>query len=351
MSDRVLIAAAGLNPLRVLRAAWALRTTHLVLIVTPTASFAADAVRRAAQECGLPLRHVLPVCVDEWRLAKIHADLEAATTSMAAFGVTGLPDVLVAGGTKPIVLVCAQAAQAWSDDAHTWTMEDRTGTMFNLAGDRLAETVPPAHPSVSTFAALHNGLHTRANTGPPKNLGWLRDHLTAGTLDRGERPADLGLAFESALHDLLERLLPSEFRVHGSQVVTLRDPDKPSCAAVDLARSHVTGPAERVFEVDAVVIRGTRAWVVEAKYRSLKLQQAHVAFAELDRRRRDFGGDTTRGILIFLSDDIGDRLPEGPLPFTAAGVDVITNRDLLAALDHVDGCGNGQSELLRIFTG
>lgn len=354
--SRALIAAVGLNPLRVVRAAMALGSTHLVLLVTPSASFAVEQIAQACRELELSVTQVLAVTVDEWVLSEVLTRVEQAANQIAELGVIGVPDVLVAGGTKPIVVTCALIAEAWSDPDHTWTTNDSTDIFANASGHERRPPALASSLSLDTLASLHAGLWTDPSPGAHADLAWLRSRLhrpaPVGRTDRqrSDSGESGGLKFEAALELLLRQLLPQEFHVHGAHSVVLRDPLDPQRAAFDpRAGSHGDLPVRR-FEVDGVVICGARAWAIEAKFRNLKLRQAFTAYAEIDRRRRDLGGDTTRGILVFLSDETGDRLPEGPQPFAPAGVDVVTTRGLLQALDYVEGRDSTRPELLDLFT-
>lgn len=97
------------------------------------------------------------------------------------------------------------------------------------------------------------------------------------------------------------------------------------------------GRRPRTFEVDGLVVRGTRAWVIENKFARLGLQAALVAAAELDVRRRHLAGDAATGVLVMLDDRVGKRFPAEVPAFELAGIRVVTRSTMITAAEVVLG--------------
>jgi hypothetical protein len=110
--------------------------------------------------------------------------------------------------------------------------------------------------------------------------------------------------------------------------------------------------AVRRFEVDGLVIRGTQAWVIENKFANLRQQEARIAAAELDARRRHLAGDAAIGILVMLDDSVGRRFDDHLPDFELGGVRVLTRTSLIEAAEVVLGGGDAtQTRLGGVFTG
>lgn len=327
MSSRVLLVTPGLDPIRVIRSAFTLGFSRLLLPVTPTTAYLAPALESALVSLLGTDVYVITVEVDEWALPDALASIRAAIEREV--GPDDNLEVIVGGGTKPIVAACA--VLALDQDARTWVLDEY--------GDRLIGddgTVSLCEPEVNikpeSVAKLYAVHHLDQSPEPVADddtlLSWLENRLGGNKYGPGE---DAAKTFEQAVMALARRILPDEYDVWGPQEFVLRDlhsPDKP-------ADEEGTSYRYRQFEIDGLVVRGTRIWVVESKYVGKKMTQtaAMTALAELDQRRQHIGGVTCGGVLVMLNDERADAMLEGRTPFQPAGTQVLSQRDLREALE------------------
>lgn len=331
MSNRILLVTPGLDPVRVVRAAFTLGVSQLLLPVTPTTEFVAPALESALVSLLGTDVEAATVEVDEWSFPDALNSLRAGVDQVV--GPDESLEVIVGGGTKPIVAACAVLAMG--QEARTWVL-DELGDQ--LIGDEGAVSLrePEVNMQPEALAKLYAVHHLDESPEPVADdetlLRWLEKRLGGSQYGPGE---DAARTFEQAVMALARRILPDDYDVWGPQQFVLRDLHSPE----NPAEEEGTHYRYRQFEVDGLVVRGTRIWVVESKYVGKKMTQtaAMTALAELDRRRQHIGGFTCGGVLVMLNDERADAMLEGRAPFQPAGTQVLSQRDLREALDSARG--------------
>lgn len=349
MSRHIVLVVPGLDPVRVLRVADTLGGTDLVVPVTESADHWVGKIDGLLREIGRePQIHLVPV--DEWHVAEV---LESLRRELAGLQSPGdLLDVVIGGGTKPIAVAVGVLAEQFG--ARTWVL-DEWGR--RLVGDT---EVPLAEPAMNVpadqIAQLYSVHHALPRDEPADDetlLNWLRGYFEHGAGGRGTEREQQSRTFESAVVALLRAVVDDDHDVWGPQAFVLRDPASPTDPALDRAGDDRS--RYRQFEVDGIVVRGSRMWVVESKFigTQLNLRKMRTAYAELNRRRLDLGGTTATGVLVVLNDAQAQQTPEGPAdPFTPAGIEVVGRSDLEAALAAVhsgDPAAIAATEVARVF--
>lgn len=352
MSRHVLLVVPGLDPVRVLRTAVTLGPSELLLPITETADHWLDTLGGLLDACGMEVA-IRWVVVDEWDFSAILSGLREA---VAALGLQpdDLMSAVVGGGTKPIAAAVAVVAD--EAGARLWALDEGKRLLIGPLA-----TVPLAEPAVNLppgrlgrLYAVHHEITPGESVDDATLLHWLREQLSDRRPTQQGQVEEASRTFEEAVVALLRVVAPDDFDVWGPHEFVLRDPIDPEQAALDPGDSTGRFPYRR-FEVDGVVVRGTRLWVVESKFIGSGLTQTRMrtAFAELHRRRIDLGGVTATGILVVLNDSQADATPEGPVDeFAPSGIEVLSTRDLKAALDAVDSddpAALAASEVARIF--
>lgn len=349
------ITGIGLNPVRILRVAMALEPNAVLAITTPETEHLIPELRAALTHLGSAAR-LVPVAGDGYRF---DVNLHALRVALSGLGDGPPPPSLhwvIGGGTKPMIAAQAVAA-AECRGSTVWSLDDRAARLTADSGDVVQLSEPPTNLTPELFARMHAGLAVAADpdqvrareTGDAaRSVGWLLQRLREKShILRGESSQKAGKDAEEAVVALVRSVISAGHSVHGSLTVDLRDPSVPTLPATEERRGRRT---PRRFEVDGMVIRGTRAWVLETKFANLALQEARVAAAELNTRRRHLAGDAATGVLLMLADDVGDRFPSGVPDFDLGRVRVVTRRALIDAAEAVlsqDQVAN--TELAQVF--
>jgi hypothetical protein len=329
----VLLTAIGLNPSRVLKVASTLGSDHAVLLSSSNTEHLVEPLQDAARGAGLDLTFE-SVDVDPYRVQGVLDRLHEVGSALDP-GRGGL-DVVLAGGTKP--MLAAQAVFAGEVlDASLWSLDEPASVLRGMTGRVLPVTELAANLPPQALVRLHAGLGVRVEDVPssePRQQQAVKRLLGLLNGSRRANVHDEAAAFEKGVAVLVRSLLPTTYGVYGSVVVTLRDPNVPTQAARQPG-PRGAGTRIRTFEVDGLVVRGTRTWTVEAKYTGDKLQTLRTAAAELALRARHVGGDLGHSLLVFRRDDMAERMAEAIDPFRGGRLHVVARRQLTQAAEWV----------------
>jgi hypothetical protein len=348
MTKHLVLVVPGLDPVRILRVAATLGGSDLVIPVTDSANHWADTLAELLREIDRHPR-VHFVEVDEWHFAEVLQALQDALLALHADG--DLFDLVIGGGTKPISSAAGVVAAQWR--ARTWVLDEKHDRLIGDVG-----LVPIVEPGVNLapdrlgrLYSVHHEIPADEPAGNEPLLRWLRSALSGGVRGADTEREQVSRTFESAVVSLLRAVVPDDFDVWGPRTFVLRDPATPQEPAVDQQDAEQV----RRFEIDGVVVRGTRMWVVESKFIGSQLTQTRMrtAFAELNRRRLDMGGPTATGVLVVLNEEQASAMPEGPVDdFAPAGIEVLGANDLRAALQALDADDDQAlrtTEVARVF--
>ena len=367
MTGGVWVSAVGLNPLRIVRIAASVVPDVVLAVTTPQTAYVVPELRTAIGHLELRGK-LVDVAGDAYRWDVTFRALLAAVDGLAP---TDQPmNWVIGGGTKPMLAAQVAAARKLADlgraSAHIWSLDDRRGVLTDERGHRVELVDPARNISAVDMARLHARIdaHESPDFLAPSSARDVSRRRIESRLrwwrSSGYRPKNIkqrllhNLEAEADTIALVRALLPEAFGVYGSLTVPLRDPVNPLAPAVDPMARHSErwdGPRghPRTFEVDGLVVRGVRSWVLEYKNSSPSLKMARIDAAELDVRRRDLAGDGATGVMMILDDEIGRRLSADAGEFELGSVRFVAKTDLIQAAECVIEGRPGDAHMLDIF--
>lgn len=317
-----LVTPIGLNPLRIVRAACTLAPQQVILMSTPETAHLHRPLRVLLHELDAGGEPVFVMC-DPYEERETFDALQRACEEVE----TGT--VLIGGGTKTMIgaqtrlgLIRGWSTALMHDRQHLIRFEDEDVPLAHL----------PRNLTPQEIAQLHrvHRLHGRPQSARArsKDLHWLAfaarkpDGISTGHAER----------WESAVNALIRALVPEHFDVYAQVTCVLRSPHEPTKEAV---QPTPMGYRPRMFELDGLVISGSRLWGVETKLGGGKLLEARTSLAEVVERTRHIGGDFATTVLVLRSDEQVAKLRSEASPFELSKVHIVGSRELAEACDAV----------------
>lgn len=372
MTGGVWVSAVGLNPLRIVRITAAVDPDVVLAVTTPQTAYVVPQLARAMAHMNLS-GELRGVAGDAYRWDITYQALLEAVEEFADSDLR--VNWVIGGGTKPMLAAQVAAARHFderaraagnSDSVHIWSLDDRRGRLTDEHGNRVDLADPIRNISATDLARLHAGMDAQASPDflAPASARDVSTHRIKARLQKwrsnGYKPTSakqshqLNLEAEADAIALIRAILPESYSVHGSLTIPLRDPENPLTLAVDPMATRSKHPNDakshaRRFEVDGLVVRGLRSWVLEYKNFSPSLKIARIDAAEMDVRRRDLAGDGAIGVMMILDDEIGRRLSADVDEFELGSVRFITKTDLMQAAECVINGRPGDAHMLNVF--